>query len=137
MSWYNKVIQEFPKTEASRLAYEEKMLTLLGRIDYLIEVMGEYRKVNIPNRLYDGVNTAKQQLLTTFFAFEKDLPDATSLQAFRYQIAQIYWQTEKDSTLAKKWLNRIIEQAGEYHTFYRDLAERCLQSRLKARYYFE
>ena len=104
------------------------MQTLIGRIYRLIEVMQAYIRADVPSKLYDDVNTSKQQLLTTFSAFEKNHPDATSLQAFRHQIAQIYGKTEKDLTLPDKWLNRIIEQAGENYTFYRDLAERRLQS---------
>ncbi len=136
ISWYDKVIQEFPKTKASRIAYEEKMQTLIGRIYRLIEVMQAYIRADVPSKLYDDVNTSKQQLLTTFSAFEKNHPDATSLQAFRHQIAQIYGKTEKDLTLPDKWLNRIIEQAGENYTFYRDLAERRLQSPAAVLFHF-
>ena len=37
VSWYDKVIQEFPNTEASQLAYEEKMLTFIGKIQGLVK----------------------------------------------------------------------------------------------------
>ncbi|MCD4712067.1 MAG: hypothetical protein K8R73_02180 [Clostridiales bacterium] len=30
MKWYDKVISEFPKSNASRVAYQDKMRTLLG-----------------------------------------------------------------------------------------------------------
>lgn len=132
ISWYDKVIQEFPKTEASRIAYEEKMLTLIGRIhgvfDNIEKLITIYGKETAQSEFQGDVTKFMQQLLVTFSAFERNHPGASSLQAFRYQIAQIYWMTEKGSTLTHKWLNLIIEQAGENYTFYRDLAEWRLES---------
>ncbi len=66
------------------------------------------------------------QLLETFSAFERDHPEASSLQASRYQIAQAYWN-KKNWNQTRNWLNRIIEHSGEDYTFYRDLAERRLK----------
>jgi len=34
------------------------------------------------------------QLLKTFNQFEKEHPNASTLQAFRYQIAQAYWDNK-------------------------------------------
>lgn len=139
VSWYDKVIQEFPKTEASRLAYEEKMLTFTGTMRALLkEKMNEldrYRewrtfdsiKARIEKELEDGFNKYMPQLVETFSMFEKDHPDASSLQAFRYQIAQRYW-INRDLERTQMWLNLIIEKSGEQHTFYRDLAERRLSN---------
>ena len=66
------------------------------------------------------------RLLQTFEAFEKDHPDASTLQAFRYQIAQAYWE-QKNWNSTREWLNKIIDKAGENDSFYRDLAERRLK----------
>ena len=90
------------------------------------------------------------QLVETFFAFERDYPEASTLQAFRFQIAQEYYgaamlvSVEKGVYVmslrgldplkpdyyrnqARKWLNLVIEQAGEQYTFYRDIAARYLE----------
>ena len=72
-------------------------------------------------------------------SLEKDHPEASTLQAFRYQIAQVYWKqryrdeisytwvpTHVDET--KKWLNKVIEKTGDNDSFYSDLAERRLKN---------
>lgn len=116
--WYDKVISEFPKSTASRIAYQDKLRTLLGWED--------------PGRYGDkhGVKSSFRkylpQLLETFASFEKDHPTASTLQAFRYQIAQAYW-TNKDWANTREWLNLIIKESGEGDSFYKDLAERRLQ----------
>lgn len=118
LKWYDKVISEFPKTTASRIAYQDKLRTLLGWED--------------PGRYGDkhGIKSSfgkyMPQLLETFTSFEKDHPTASTLQAFRYQIAQAYW-SNKDWTKTREWLNLIIEKSGESDSFYKDLAERRLQ----------
>ena len=137
ISWYDKVIQEFPKTEASRLAYEEKMLTLIGKMQSSIEAKRNmlkglrYMTPNImlemlTEKHQDILSTYMPSLLETFSMFERDHPKASSLQAFRYQIAQRYW-IHDDLNASRVWLNLIIEQSREHHTFYRDLAERRLK----------
>ncbi len=118
VGWYDKVIQEFPKTAASQLAYEDKMRTLIGWED-----PGRYGDSHGIKRNF---NQYIPQLLETFSVFERDHPDASSLQAFRYQIAQAYWN-QKNWDQTRNWLNRIIEHSGEGYTFYRDLAERRLK----------
>jgi hypothetical protein len=65
-------------------------------------------------------------LLSTFSAFESELPDASTLQPFKYQIAQAYWG-HKDWEKTKEWLNIIIEKSGSNDSFYNDLAKRRLQ----------
>jgi len=118
LKWYDKVVSEFPKSTASRIAYQDKLRTLLGWED--------------PGRYGDkhGVKSAfgkyMPQLLETFASFEKDHPTASTLQAFRYQIAQAYW-SNKDWAKTREWLNLIIKKSGEGDSFYKDLAERRLQ----------
>ena len=65
-------------------------------------------------------------LLETFTAFEKEHPNASTLQAFRYQVAQAYW-SQKDFAKTKEWLNKIITVAGEGDSFYKDTAQRRLK----------
>ena len=148
IKWYDKIIAEFPKSTASRVTYEEKLKTLIGwkepgryGVSYGLanindtEAEGSLRKVDAEGRftIYMPI------LLKSFEEFEKDHPDASTLQAFRYQIAQIYWRrAESDPTSHKRvrkypeetknWLNKIIDKAKGHDSFYRDLAERRLKS---------
>ena len=129
VSWYDKVIQEFPNTEASRHAYEGKVLTLIGKIQTLIdEKTDELKELKTPvfestreyvkNHFQEAFNLYMPQLLDTFSAFERNFAEALYLQKFRYQIAQIYlYQSNLDQS--RHWLNQIIEQSGENNTFYR------------------
>lgn len=83
IKWYDKVISEFPKSKASRIAYEGKLKTLLG-----------WKESGTDGEVYGikaDFNKYMPQLLQTFEVLEKDHPDASTLQAFRYQIAQAYW----------------------------------------------
>lgn len=116
--WYDKVIKEFPGTKASRVAYEEKMQTLLGwrapgRDGDSYGVKNDYRKY-------------MPELLGTFSAFEKEHPNAPSLQAFRYQIGQAWWSV-KGWDESRKWFNLVIEKSGDGDSFYKDAATRRLQ----------
>ncbi len=118
IKWYDKVILEFPKSAASRVAYQAKLRTLLGWED-----PGKYGdkhgvKASLPKYM--------PQVIETFSAFEKEHPAASSLQAFRYQIAQAYW-SNKDWKDTREWLNLIINVSGDGDSFYKDLAERRLK----------
>jgi tetratricopeptide (TPR) repeat protein len=118
IKWYDKVISEFPKSTASRIAYQDKLRTLLGW-----EAPGRYgSKAGIKAEF----GTYMPMLLETFASFEKDHPTASTLQAFRYQIAQAYW-SNKDWAKTREWLNLIIKRSGQRESFYKDLAERRLQ----------
>jgi tetratricopeptide (TPR) repeat protein len=117
VKWYDKVISEFPKSTASRIAYQDKLRTLLGW-----EEPGRFGSKY-------GVESSLQRymprVLATFASFERDHPTASTLQGFRYQIAQAYWEN-KDWAKTREWLNLIIEHSGEGDSFYKDLAERRL-----------
>ena len=117
IKWYDKTIEEFPGTTAARLAYEKKMRTLLGW-----EEPGRYGSKH-------GIKEDPQKyiplLVDAFQEYERDFPDAGSLQGFRYQIAQSYWRT-KDWDNTRKWLNVIIEKSDGVDSLYSDLARRRL-----------
>ncbi|MFA6201443.1 MAG: hypothetical protein WC679_13660 [Bacteroidales bacterium] len=117
VKWYDKVIFEYPNTTAARIAYQSKLKTILGW-----EETGKYgQKYGIKESFSDY----KTQLLDTFDSFEKEYPEDSSLQAFRYQIAQLYWHA-RDWDKTREWLNIIIEKAGNGDSFYKDLAQRRL-----------
>jgi len=118
IKWYDKVIKEFPGTVASRLAYEQKMRTLLGW-----KKPGRYGS---SYGIEESFSKYMPILLETFKDFEKEHPNASTLQAFRYQIAQAYWKN-RDWNNTRKWLNLIIEKSGDSDSFYKDLAQRRLQ----------
>ncbi len=132
IKWYDKVITEFAKTEASRIAYEGKLKTLLG-----------WKEPGSGGASYGIMANFSKYLpilIQTFEEFEKDHPDASTLQAFRYQIAQAYWvnslQTkslaetyrelatssrrfatlgeEKEAEAADKKVQRLLEDSPKY-----------------------
>jgi hypothetical protein len=115
--WYNKAIQEFPKSAAARLAHEQKLKTLIGWKDtanfgMAYGAMGEF-------------STYMPQVLDAFQAFEKAFPDAPSLQPIRFQIAQLYW-FNKDFVNTESWLKQVVDHGRDEDSFYVDLAERRL-----------
>lgn len=118
VKWYDKVITEFPKSVASRLAYEGKLRTIFGW-----EEPGKYGQ---SYGVKGNFGKYMPDLLQTFAAFENDHPDAPTLQAFRFQIAQAYW-VNRDWAKTREWLNLIIQKSGNTDSFYKDLAERRLQ----------
>jgi len=118
IKWYDKVINEFPKSAASRVAYQDKMRTLLG--------WKESGRYGSKHGIKKSFNKYMRQLLKTFAMFEKEHPKTPTLQAFRYQIAQAYW-SNKNWKKTRKWLNLIIKESGDRDSFYKDLAERRLK----------
>lgn len=116
--WYDKVIKDFPNSSASRVAYQEKMRTLLG--------WKEVGRDGEAHGIKGNFNLYIPQLLETFSSFEKEHPTAATLQAFRYQIAQAYWN-RKNWEKTREWLNVVIEKAGDADSFYKETAK----SRLK------
>jgi len=117
VKWYDKVIAEYPKSVASRVAYEGKLRALLGWRE-----TGQYAE---SHGVRGNFSLFMPQVLSTFDAFQTEHPDAPSLQAFRYQIAQAYW-SHKDWTKTREWLNTMIQKSGDKDGFYKDLAERRL-----------
>ena len=116
--WYDIVINEFPGSSAARIAYEDKMRTILGWKD-----PGQYGQSHgiLENASY------LPQLITTFRAYEAEFPTATRAQGFRFLIAQAYWN-QKSWSETRNWLNEIIAEDGDgISSFYRDLAERRLK----------
>ncbi len=114
ISWYDRVIAEFPRTDAAELAYQRKMFALLG-----------WKELSQYGSSY-GVkaNFAKYMpmVLKTFSEFESAFPSSSYLQGFRYQIAQAYW-TNRDWASSREWLNKIIERGKGQPSFYTEAAK--------------
>ena len=116
--WYDKVIQEYPNSIASKVAYEGKLKTIIGWQEGGRE--GETHGLKRDFLKYMPL------LLSTFSAFETEHPDASTLQSFRYQIAQAYW-LHSDWDKTREWLKLLIEKSGTNDSFYKDVAIRRLE----------
>jgi tetratricopeptide (TPR) repeat protein len=118
VKWYDKTIQEFPKSPAARIAYEEKMRAILGWKEP--GQYGDSHGIRANSSKYIPI------LVDTFQAYQTDFPESGSLQPFRYQIAQAYWSS-KDWDNTRKWLQEIVAQGKGTDSFYVDLANRRLE----------
>ena len=117
IEWYDRAIKEFPGSTAARVAYEEKMHTILG-----------WKEIGRDGESHGLLKSFSYMplLLETFASYEKEFPTAGALQAFRFQIAQVYWRNKQwDKT--RQWLNLIVEKSGETQSFYRDAALKRLR----------
>tara|TARA_B110000305_G_C19348276_1_gene592855 strand:- start:216 stop:1049 length:834 start_codon:yes stop_codon:yes gene_type:complete len=121
VKWYDKIIDEFPNSAASDVAYQAKLKTILGWKE-----SGQYGSSHGIKRSFSKY---MPQLLATFEGYVAEHPDSSMIQAFRYQIAQAYWG-QKDWDNARLWLNKIITSAGEGDSFYKDTAMRRLEKLL-------
>jgi tetratricopeptide (TPR) repeat protein len=120
IKWYDKTVQEFPKSPAARIAYEEKMRAILG--------WKEPGKYGSSYGIVANPSKYIPILVDTFQAYQADFPESGSLQPFRYQVAQAYWGV-KDWSNTRKWLEGIImNQSKGADSFYVDLANRRLQN---------
>jgi tetratricopeptide (TPR) repeat protein len=108
VSWYDRVINEFPGSMASDVAMQRKVFLWLSFADE-----------DWPRNL--------QGLLDAFAAYEAAFPKDENMQAFRYQVSQVYWRHGDWQTVAT-WLNKIIEASGGRDTFYSDLAKARLEN---------
>lgn len=117
VEWYDKVIADFPGSIAAQRAFMEKLRTLLG--------WKEAGRYGSSHGVKANFNKYMPQVIKTFETFEAEFPDAGSIQAFRYQIAQVYWRN-KDWASTRRWLNRILEAPKGTNSFYKDLAKRRL-----------
>jgi hypothetical protein len=112
--WYDRVIKEYPGSDAAELAYIRKLRTLLG-----------WRESGQYGSAFGVKSDFKKYMPLTLQAFEsfaQAFPSNSSLQAFRFQIAQAYWG-QKDWTNTRAWLQKIIDAAKSEETFYSELAK--------------
>jgi len=116
--WYDKILTDFPATPAAKVAFEEKMRTLLGW-----KGQGQYGEAQ-------GVRANSSKFLplleTTFREYEKAFPNSAAAQGFRFQIAQAHW-SGKNWIKTREWLDEIVVRDGNANSFYKDLAERRLK----------
>ncbi len=113
-SWYDRVIHEFAGSDDAEVAYRKKLFVLIGYRE-----PGEYGRswgVKQNYKLY------MPKLLSAFAEMESAFPSDSSLQAFRYQIAQLYWVNE-DKTNARLWLQKVIDKGDGSPSFYSEAAK--------------
>jgi len=101
VDWYDRVIKEFPGSDAAELAYERKLFALIGGKE-----LGEDSTYG----LRANYSKYMPQLLDTFSNFETTFPSNSSLQGFRYQVAQAYWG-HRDWVNTRLWLQKVIENS--------------------------
>ena len=112
--WLDKVIAEFPSTAEAEKAYIYKFFQLYDEVSPLS---------------YDHIFTNDMnKLISLFEEFKAAFPKSTSLQMFRFRIAQLYI-LRKNFEVADPWLNKIIEIEGDRDSLYKQIA----QYRLKIR----
>ena len=117
VEWYDRVIKEFPGSGAAELAYERKLFALIGGKE-----IGEDSSYG----LRANYGKYMPELLETFSQFEATFPNNSSLQAFRYQIAQAYW-VHRDWANTRLWLQRVVDKSNGVPTFYTETAKARLQ----------
>ena len=108
VAWYDRVVKEFPDSEAADVAMQRKVFLWLA-----------YADEDWPRNL--------QGLLDAFSAYETAFPKDENMQAFRYQISQVYWRHGDWQTVAV-WLNKIIDASAGNNTFYSDMAKARLEN---------
>ena len=142
LKWLDKVITEFPGTAEAEKAYKYKLFIFLKQANNLRNVKSHYEKRAKTASRKNWRTEAQEEALKTgilisknlitlgslFDVFEAAFPESTLLQAFRFQIAQLYMK-DKNFEAADQWLNKIIEASGDGDSFYKQLA----QYRLKIR----
>jgi len=114
LQWYDRVISEFPGSDAAEIAFQRKLFTLLGWKE-----IGEYAE---SYGIRADFSKYMPILLKTFEDFENAFPNSAYLQGFRYQIAQAYW-SHKDWANTRNWLNKIIEVGKDHPSFYTETAK--------------
>ena len=113
--WLDKVIAKFPGTAEAEKAYKYKFFQLYKEVMPLS---------------YEHIFTNKMnKLISLFEEFEAAFPKSTSLQMFRFQIAQLYITHEMEVKAAAPWLNKIIEAEGDRDSLYKQIAQYRLKMR--------
>ena len=113
--WLDKVIAKFPGMAEAEKAYKYKFFQLYNEVS---PISYEHIFTNDMNKL-----------ISLFEEFEAAFPKSTSLQMFRFQIAQLYITHEMEVKAATPWLNKIIETEGDRDSLYKQIAQYRLKMR--------
>lgn len=118
VQWYDRTISEFPDTYAAEVSYEKKLFALLG--------WRELGRDGESHGLKQDFERYMPLVIETFSKFETSFPNNSSLQGFRYQIAQAYW-SKKRWMQTRQWLEKIIDSSKGEKTFFTETAKARLQ----------
>lgn len=125
--WYDKVISEYPKTNAANQALKNKIQALIG----WSEGYGDNKK-SYGLKMRTNAAVYFPMLEDTYTKLEMDYPEDVELSAFAYQIAQEYffyfyvYSKQKYIEQTKKWMTKVVELANNKETFYSHLAKHHL-----------
>ena len=126
--WYDKVLNEFPGTQEANEALKAKIRTLIG----WEEGYGKDKKIyGLKSRVHTGYFPLIE---STFLELETGFPDDEYLEAFAFQIAQLYFihvlgyrhYRYKESCIT--WFEKTIKLAKGADTFYSHLARKRIKS---------
>ena len=115
IGWYDRVIDEFPETDAVVLALKKKFYTVYGweDSDEMYGVLGSRRPVSDLIAVYEELSATS--------------PNDPDFQRFRYMIAQSYLE-KMNCEKSREWLQKIIDREDGMDGFYKDLAEWRMKS---------
>ena len=109
--WYDKVIAEFPKTNAAHRAYVRKFKTLVGSSG---RSGGGFKAAAFGGGDYGDYGNkkaARNYMALMVFCFEDymlDFPDGVFANRMRFQIGQSHWILN-DNEKATLWLKKIVD----------------------------
>ncbi|HWC97919.1 MAG TPA: hypothetical protein VG456_14255 [Candidatus Sulfopaludibacter sp.] len=108
VAWYDRVIKEYPGTEAADVAMQRKVFLWLSFADH-----------DYPRNLAG--------LLDAFHEYEAAFPRDENMQAFRYQISEVFWR-RGDWLTTTEWLNKIVAASAGRTSFYADMAKARIEN---------
>ena len=113
--WLDRVIKEFPETNAHEYALRKKFIIFMGWED-------RYTAYGLKG--YPDIYLAKLKDIIT--QMETKFPESSSLPGMYFQIGQYYWP-RKDPKLAKEWFLKSQKASGEGN-YYSQLVEQRLDN---------
>ena len=111
LHWYERVISNFPGSEAAEVAYVKIFKTLIGKYG----TSGTYGEAG---HGFKGARYGKgadresarrylSRMVQCFEAYAKNYPSGSFLNQMRFQIGQAYWAIN-DIHQASDWLNQVV-----------------------------
>jgi hypothetical protein len=134
--WLDRVITEFPGTEAAEIAHEYRVRAFLGVSGREPRGLGGSGALGAASRVQDRTQDAEhrnrfsvfmKQAESALMAMESAFPKSSRLQRIRFMIVDAYWRMN-DRDAAEPWLQAIVKSAGTAETFWSQLARLRLKN---------
>lgn len=129
LHWYDKVLTEFPKTNAAHIAYIRTFKTLVGTsgrrgggFKAAVYGGGDYGD-------YGNQKEARNYVVLMVLCLEdylRDFPEGSFANRMRYQIGQAHWALN-DHEKASFWLKKVVEHGQGEDDFYVYMAKQRLE----------